>query len=220
MSFSINGSKHANFAFARRKPYSGPPALYIPEARPHPELQQPTWKACHRSKSSPPDQPAAKRLATNRLPSAAASEHFTFVVGTSKRKFSIHSAIVAHQSRALSTLVNGDFKEAVYRCVEWDDIDEHTFHSFWQYAYSGDYDVPDDLYFERQLATGASEQGKSGFEFPVPPVIDEHGFINTNHTRRRKQERMRQSGFGFPGSSPESPKPDRALGQLSDRVAG
>ena len=69
----------------------------------------------------------------------------------------MHSAIAAQKSPVLSALVNGIFKEAVDRCVEWDDIDEHTFHSFWQYAYSGDYDIPSNLLTPPSPANAASK---------------------------------------------------------------
>ncbi|KZZ94343.1 BTB/POZ fold protein [Moelleriella libera RCEF 2490] len=56
----------------------------------------------------------------------------------------IHSAIVAAQSPALATLVNGPMQEAIEGKANWDSIDENTFVSFWQHAYSGDYNIDDD----------------------------------------------------------------------------
>lgn len=57
--------------------------------------------------------------------------------------FTIHSALLAHQSPVLRAMVYGEFKEAYDCFVEWDDIDERTFTSFWQFVYTGDYDVPE-----------------------------------------------------------------------------
>lgn len=39
--------------------------------------------------------------------------------------------------------MNGNFREAGDSCVVWDDVDEVTFTSFWQYVYTGDYDIPE-----------------------------------------------------------------------------
>ncbi|KAK4156968.1 hypothetical protein C8A00DRAFT_40656 [Chaetomidium leptoderma] len=75
----------------------------------------------------------------------AVSNPFRFFVGPDKREFTIHSALVAHQSPALEALVYGKFKEATDCSVEWDEIDEKTFVSFWQYVYTGDYDTPKPL---------------------------------------------------------------------------
>lgn len=68
-----------------------------------------------------------------------ASRLIEFRVGVEKRKFMMHSAVVAVQSPALNTLVNGNFSEAQTNVVEWPEVDEETFACFWQYAYTGDY---------------------------------------------------------------------------------
>lgn len=75
--------------------------------------------------------------------SIATSKLFRFLVGPEKEEFTIHSALVAHQSPELDTLVYGKFKESADGAVDWDDIDETTFISFWQYVYTGDYDTPE-----------------------------------------------------------------------------
>lgn len=63
----------------------------------------------------------------------------------------MHTSVVAHQSPARAALVTGDFKEAIDGSVEWDDIEESTFSSFWQFAYAGNYDVPDELLTESEV---------------------------------------------------------------------
>ncbi|SCO92431.1 uncharacterized protein FRV6_16559 [Fusarium oxysporum] len=60
-------------------------------------------------------------------------------------EYTIHSAIVAHQSPVLSALVNGSFRESSERSVKWDNVDEIVFHNFWQLVYTGDYDTPEPL---------------------------------------------------------------------------
>nr|RBR01951.1 hypothetical protein FVER53263_12875 [Fusarium verticillioides] len=74
--------------------------------------------------------------------SIAKSKTFTFVVGPDETEFTIHSALVAKQSPVLNVLVNGPFKEALEQRVEWIDLEETVFLSFWEFAYSGDYTNP------------------------------------------------------------------------------
>lgn len=51
----------------------------------------------------------------------------------------VHSAIVARQSRVLDTLINGSFSEASEGHATLESVDEQTFVSFIQYAYTGNY---------------------------------------------------------------------------------
>ncbi|KJK76739.1 hypothetical protein H634G_07780 [Metarhizium anisopliae BRIP 53293] len=74
--------------------------------------------------------------------SIASSKPYRFIIGPQRRKFTIHSAIVARQSDYLDKLVNGDFKEGNEKTVHWENVDEETFVCFWQYAYRGSYDIP------------------------------------------------------------------------------
>ncbi|KAJ4251523.1 hypothetical protein NW762_011510 [Fusarium torreyae] len=72
----------------------------------------------------------------------AASKPFMFIVGPDQTEYTIHSALVQHQSPALAALVNSGFKESTELSVKWDDVDETTFSSFWQFVYADDYDTP------------------------------------------------------------------------------
>ena len=67
------------------------------------------------------------------------SSQFKFIVGPQKKEFTIHAALVAHQSKALDRLVNGDMKEAQEQCALLEATDEQTFIRFSQYVYTGDY---------------------------------------------------------------------------------
>ena len=60
------------------------------------------------------------------LSSVAQSKPFKFLIGTDKKEFTIHSAFVAQQSKALQVVVNGPFKESTDGSVVWDDIEEDT----------------------------------------------------------------------------------------------
>ncbi|KAK1760323.1 hypothetical protein QBC47DRAFT_366882 [Echria macrotheca] len=73
----------------------------------------------------------------------ASSPPFTIVVGANKKKFYMHSALLASLSTPLSRLVNNDnFKESHEAEATWGDVDEETFAYFVQYAYTFDYHVP------------------------------------------------------------------------------
>ncbi|CEJ82750.1 hypothetical protein VHEMI02798 [[Torrubiella] hemipterigena] len=71
--------------------------------------------------------------------SIVSSRPFKFLVGPDKIEYTIHGALVAHQSRALHTLVYGGLKESQEQCVEWAEVDPDTFIRFAQYLYTGDY---------------------------------------------------------------------------------
>lgn len=71
------------------------------------------------------------------------SPPFVFLVGPDQKKYTIHSNLVAQQSKALRTLVYGSMKEALDGCAKWDETDEDTFLRFSQYVYSGRYDEPE-----------------------------------------------------------------------------
>ncbi|KLP15186.1 uncharacterized protein LW94_1243 [Fusarium fujikuroi] len=75
----------------------------------------------------------------------ATSKPFTFLIGPLQTEYTIHSALVAHQSPALAAMVNGKFQESRECCVKWDDLEEIVFKSFWQFVYTGDYDTPEPL---------------------------------------------------------------------------
>lgn len=76
------------------------------------------------------------------LPSVAHSKPCKFLIGTDKKEFTIHSALVAKQSKALQVLVNGPFKESTDSSVVWADVEEDTFVSFWEFIYTEDYNIP------------------------------------------------------------------------------
>ncbi|CAH0017956.1 unnamed protein product [Clonostachys rhizophaga] len=76
----------------------------------------------------------------------ASSGQFRFFVGPDAKEYTIHSDLVALQSPVLSALVSGGLSESITQSVKWDDIDEPSFLSFWEFSYTGDYDVSDAAY--------------------------------------------------------------------------
>ena len=75
--------------------------------------------------------------------SVLASLPFRFLVGSDRKLFMIHSALIAHHSKPLGVLVNGNMSEAKEGCAMLEDVDERTFLRFSQYAYTGDYIAAD-----------------------------------------------------------------------------
>ncbi|PHH58776.1 hypothetical protein CDD81_4588 [Ophiocordyceps australis] len=125
----------------------------------------------------------------------AASKPFKFIVGPSQAEFTIHSSLVAHQSPALEALVNGDFKESSDFCVKWDDIDDIVFSSFWQFAYTGDYDTPELI----PPATAASNTQDS--EANLPNVQLAEGFatwVDSEHTPAAEEFSIEIGGDDWP----------------------
>ncbi|KAJ3494868.1 hypothetical protein NLG97_g3796 [Lecanicillium saksenae] len=107
----------------------------------------------------------------------AASEPFTFAVGEARREFTIHSAIVAKQSQILHKIVHGPFLEGTTRKITWTHVEEATFICFWQYAYTGDYSIPDTDAAEKKSigkGTAGDEQivASTSTESPAMLTID------------------------------------------------
>ncbi|KAF5138634.1 hypothetical protein E5D57_002420 [Metarhizium anisopliae] len=96
----------------------------------------------------------------------ASSKPYRFIVGPQRRKFTIHSAIVARQSDYLDKLVNGDFKEGNEKTVHWENVDEETFVCFWQYAYTGSYDIPREEPKTTQAVPGEGAEDENEMESP------------------------------------------------------
>ncbi|CAH0003108.1 unnamed protein product [Clonostachys byssicola] len=107
----------------------------------------------------------------------ASSGQFRFFVGPDAKEYTIHSDLVALQSPVLNALVGGGLSESITQSVKWDDIDEPSFLSFWEFAYTGDYDVSDVAYSgsgsndpsssddDKEATDGQDESSSSGDEY-------------------------------------------------------
>lgn len=81
-----------------------------------------------------------KPLATN---SIIHSPSFTFLVGPKHTKLTIQSGLAQHVSKPLHNLMNnGHTRESKHRIAVLEDEDVETFVAFCEYAYTGDYKVP------------------------------------------------------------------------------
>lgn len=90
-------------------------------------------------KSRDPADPV-KPLVTN---SIIHSPSFTFLVGPKHTKLTIQSGLAQHVSKPLHNLMNnGHTRESRHRIAVLEDEDVETFVAFCEYAYTGDYKVP------------------------------------------------------------------------------
>lgn len=130
-------------------------------------------------------------------------------MGQHRREFTIHSALVAHQSPALNTLVNGELREARDGHAIWESVDEQTFVRFSQFAYTGDYDdaepnlkLPQDLTdIERDdsdlQAAGSSRDRENTY---TPPEYGEYWAAS-----KKKRFKKAQVFWEPPEEPPSSP---------------
>ncbi|RBR15759.1 hypothetical protein FVER53590_25937 [Fusarium verticillioides] len=100
------------------------------------------------------------------IASVATSKPFKFLIGPLQTEYTIHSALVAHQSPALAAMVNGNFRESQEGSVKWDDVDEIVFNSFWQFVYTGNYDTPEPLP-TTQKDSGEGDQKSDTADKPI-----------------------------------------------------
>ena len=111
----------------------------------------------------------------------------------------LHTVLVAEQSLALNSMVNGPMKEAQDKVVIWKDVDEQIFALFAEFVYTGEYTLPEGI--EDQA------QGSSDLEYPPPPLIEsttdesEHSFIKRRRRvvpEQRKRTKFWDLGYRSP----------------------
>lgn len=131
----------------------------------------------------------------------------TFLVGEKHTRIMLHTDLVAAQSSALNTLVNGPMEEADTRAVKWDDINEETFAMLAQYMYTGEYnpsphkiveemapapDTEEIIYLSSEepsiewdaWQSGASRKtskGKRGYSAAPPPAVKPVSFASLSY---------------------------------------
>lgn len=96
-----------------------------------------------------------------------------FVVGIFGNEMILHTVLVAEQSSALDSMVNGPMKEAQDKVVIWKDVDEQTFALFAEFVYTGEYTLPDGIEDQVHRSSGLESL------LPIESTTDEfkHGFI-------------------------------------------
>lgn len=79
---------------------------------------------------------------TDRL-SIIRSAEFHFLVGSERRRLTVHTKVIRNLSPPLFALINnGIIKESIEGCAVLDDVDENTFIGFCEFAYRGAYITP------------------------------------------------------------------------------
>ncbi|CVL07279.1 uncharacterized protein FMAN_15368 [Fusarium mangiferae] len=131
----------------------------------------------------------------------ATSKPFRFLIGPLQTEYTIHSALVAHQSPALDAMVNGKFQESRERCVKWEDVDEIVFNSFWQFVYKGDYDTPEPLPPD-QRTSGLGDHKSDTADKPAEAEV----LTEPEEPEREEQEPQ----------DPEPEEPEEEFGSGSD----
>ncbi|KAF2839776.1 hypothetical protein M501DRAFT_1057108 [Patellaria atrata CBS 101060] len=101
------------------------------------------------------------------------SEQFTFFIGSSKTPIVAHSAAIARQSDALNSLINGRMLEAQSRSAHLEDIDEHDFVRFCQFAYMGDFTPPLPITVVEEPEPSPLEEDEPPLEEPLVEVVEE-----------------------------------------------
>lgn len=75
------------------------------------------------------------------------SRLFTFAIGEtidgSPTEFQVHEQVIARLSEPLHALTKGELSEAQAARTTWKDVSKETFERFVQFAYTGDYSIPD-----------------------------------------------------------------------------
>ncbi|TAQ85295.1 hypothetical protein B7494_g6393 [Chlorociboria aeruginascens] len=88
--------------------------------------------------AAPTNKPIGALIINSRL--------FKFTVGRTSdngaTEFFVHEEAIAQLSRPLHNLVRGDLSETQAGCTIWEDVSKETFERFVQFAYTGDYSVP------------------------------------------------------------------------------
>ncbi|KAK8022859.1 hypothetical protein PG991_006740 [Apiospora marii] len=80
-------------------------------------------------------------MAASPFENIVSSETFQILVGPQEREFTVHEAAFTRVSERFNTLFHGDFKEARERLARLEDVDEHTFARFCEFAYTGNYAI-------------------------------------------------------------------------------
>ncbi|KAI1081876.1 hypothetical protein F5B20DRAFT_36468 [Whalleya microplaca] len=79
---------------------------------------------------------------TFRVPDPMASKAFKFLIGPNASPFNVDKETFAAISPVLRTLMTGKMREAIDGCAVWEDVEVDDFVGLCEFAYTGDYAVP------------------------------------------------------------------------------
>ncbi|RDL31411.1 uncharacterized protein BP5553_09620 [Venustampulla echinocandica] len=102
------------------------------------------------------------------------SRIFQFTVGENidgkPTKFYIHEKAIAQLSEPLQKLMEGNFAEAQTGWARWDDVSKETFERFVQFAYTGDYSIPEPTKWNKVAERNIPEPPVEEPPVEEPPV--------------------------------------------------
>ena len=161
------------------------------------------------------------------------SEPFKFFIGDEKTLFTIHSAQLKRHSKPLDALAHGHMSEAKEGSAYLEDIYPETFSQFCDYAYTGDYQVPNPESTEIEVADSgdggdvtdlkddSAQQGDAAEPEPEPepapetaPVLavyDADDWFSSSRKVKKKRESKAWDGFGTGADSPPKLSPKERL---------
>ncbi|KAF2677851.1 hypothetical protein K458DRAFT_377600 [Lentithecium fluviatile CBS 122367] len=129
------------------------------------------------------------------------SHQFTFFVGQEGKPIVVHAAAVAATSQQLDALMNGGMEESETRCAIFKDVQVDDFIRFCEYAYCGDYTVPQwkELLPEPTAESDINQQNGGG------AVCDEWAIPVKKGKKSKKGRRFGDEPIDAP---PPAPEPD------------
>lgn len=126
------------------------------------------------------------------------SRPFSFIADADEVLIMVYVAVVADKCPALDSLMRGEMSESLAGEAKWKDMGQGTFLRFIEFAYTGDYSIPQssivkasDQHLEQDLYTDmVKEDGMPQEVFPSPP---EH-WVNWGVSSSKKDKKRRATG--------------------------
>lgn len=110
------------------------------------------------------------------------SRLFKFIVGENidgeSTEFFVYEEALAQPSKPLYNLMRGGMIESQAGCARWDDVGKETFERFVQFAYTGDYSVPQT---EHRPAENQGTKGKGKGKKGKKGKTENAGVVETIH---------------------------------------
>jgi hypothetical protein len=113
------------------------------------------------------------------------SRPFKFLIGPEETEIAVHEEAIANQSAALNTLMRGKMSESMNGLASWKDVDEKTFVRFAQFAYTGDYSVPQ-MVVINQVVSNQKEEVPVDIQPNAQDSEFDWGFSSTKKTVKKK----------------------------------
>jgi hypothetical protein len=99
------------------------------------------------------------------------SNTFRFLVGPDQTPCNIHAELAIHLSPVFSTLIAGHMSESLQQCAVLGDIDADIFLRFCEFAYTGDYPVPEAIAIEEH-SRPQDPRAHGGTEHPENIILN------------------------------------------------